>query len=60
VSEKQPHVTALAVIKVLEKLDYHLSRQSESHRIYKNNSGKRTTVPFHPGVILHPKVLKIY
>jgi predicted RNA binding protein YcfA (HicA-like mRNA interferase family) len=35
-----------------------LSRQSGSHKIYKNTEGKRVTVPFHAGKILHPKVLK--
>jgi hypothetical protein len=33
-------------------------RQSGSHKIYKNQHGKRTTVPYHSGVILHPKILK--
>jgi predicted RNA binding protein YcfA (HicA-like mRNA interferase family) len=35
-----------------------LSRQSGGHKIYKDNRGKRVTVPFHSGKILHPKVLK--
>ncbi|MFH0796154.1 MAG: type II toxin-antitoxin system HicA family toxin [Candidatus Omnitrophota bacterium] len=26
--------------------------------MYKNREGKRVTVPFHSGKILHPKVLK--
>jgi predicted RNA binding protein YcfA (HicA-like mRNA interferase family) len=26
--------------------------------IYKNAAGKRATVPFHAGKVLHPKVLK--
>ena len=26
--------------------------------IYKNASGKRVTIPFHAGKILHPKLLK--
>jgi predicted RNA binding protein YcfA (HicA-like mRNA interferase family) len=33
-------------------------RQSGSHKIYKNKQGKRLTIPFHAGKILHPKVLK--
>jgi predicted RNA binding protein YcfA (HicA-like mRNA interferase family) len=57
-SEKLPRLTATDIIKVLEKAGFSLSRQSGSHKIYKNNSGKRVTVPYHSGDILHPKVLK--
>lgn len=57
-SEKLPRVTAGEIIKVLEKSGFALSRQSGSHRIYKNEDGARATVPFHAGKILHPKVLK--
>ena len=46
------------LIKVLEKLDFKLARQSGSHKIYKNSEGIRVTVPFHSGKILHPKLLK--
>jgi predicted RNA binding protein YcfA (HicA-like mRNA interferase family) len=53
-----PRVTAAQVIRVLEKLGFGLVRQSGSHKIYKNAIGKRATVPFHAGKILHPKVLK--
>ncbi len=42
---------------MLEKLGFSLARQSGSHRIYRNAEGKRATVPFHSGKILHPKVL---
>jgi predicted RNA binding protein YcfA (HicA-like mRNA interferase family) len=54
---KLPRVTAAEVIKALEKADFFLSRQSGSHKIYKNSKGMRVTVPFHAGKILHPKVL---
>jgi predicted RNA binding protein YcfA (HicA-like mRNA interferase family) len=40
------------------RVGFVLSRQSGSHRIYKNKDGKRVTVPFHANKILHPKVLK--
>jgi predicted RNA binding protein YcfA (HicA-like mRNA interferase family) len=53
-----PRVTAVQVIRVLEKIGFGLARQSGSHRIYKNAMDKRVTVPFHAGKILHPKVLK--
>jgi predicted RNA binding protein YcfA (HicA-like mRNA interferase family) len=57
-SEKLPRLTASDIIRVLEKAGFFLSRQSGSHKIYKHNSGKRVTVPYHAGDILHPKVLK--
>ena len=46
------------MIAVLEKLGFILVRQSGSHKIYRNSKGKRVTVPYHSGKILHPKVLK--
>ena len=55
---KLARVTAMQIIKVLEKRDFKLSRQSGSHKIYKDNRGKRVTVPYHAGKILHPKLLK--
>jgi predicted RNA binding protein YcfA (HicA-like mRNA interferase family) len=57
-SEKLPRLTAAEIIKVLEKSDFALSRQSGSHKIYKDKAGNRATVPFHSSKILHPKVLK--
>ncbi len=45
-------------MRVLERIEFSLSRQSGSHKIYKNFQGKRVTVPYHPGKILHPKILK--
>jgi predicted RNA binding protein YcfA (HicA-like mRNA interferase family) len=58
VSEKLPRVTASEAIKVLERVGFSFSRQSGSHKIYKNKQGRRVTIPFHSGAILHPKVLK--
>jgi predicted RNA binding protein YcfA (HicA-like mRNA interferase family) len=57
-SEKLPRVAADEIIRALEKAGFFLSRQSGSHKIYKNKQGKRATVPYHSGNILHPKVLK--
>ena len=56
--EKLPRVPASKVIKVLERVGFVLARQSGSHKIYKNREGKRVTVPYHSGKILHPKVLR--
>jgi predicted RNA binding protein YcfA (HicA-like mRNA interferase family) len=53
-----PRLTARQIIAVLEKVGFSLARQSGSHMIFKNASGKRATVPFHSSKTLHPKVLK--
>jgi predicted RNA binding protein YcfA (HicA-like mRNA interferase family) len=55
---KLPRLTAVQIIKVLEKAGFNLTRQSGSHKIFRNSQGKRVTVPFHAGKILHPKLLK--
>jgi predicted RNA binding protein YcfA (HicA-like mRNA interferase family) len=55
---KLPRLTAREIVAVLEKSGFSLARQSGSHMIYRNVSGKRVTVPFHASKILHPKVLK--
>ncbi|MEM3658274.1 MAG: type II toxin-antitoxin system HicA family toxin [Candidatus Hadarchaeum sp.] len=56
--KKLPRVTADEAIKVLEYVGFTLARQSGSYKIYRNPEGKRVTVPYHAGRILHPKVLK--
>ncbi|MCL5997352.1 MAG: type II toxin-antitoxin system HicA family toxin [Chloroflexi bacterium] len=56
-ASRLPRVTAGEVIRVLERLDFTLSRSSGSHRIYKNKANRRVTVPYHAGKTLHPKVL---
>ena len=53
-----PRLTARQIITVLEKAGFSLARQSGSHMIYKNEAGKRVTVPFHGSKILHPKLLR--
>jgi predicted RNA binding protein YcfA (HicA-like mRNA interferase family) len=55
---KLPRITAAEVISAIERAGFSLARQSGSHKIYKNQAGKRVTVPFHSGKILHPKVLR--
>ncbi len=42
---KLPRLTAKQIIAVLEKVGFALTRQSGSHMIFKNASGKRATVP---------------
>jgi predicted RNA binding protein YcfA (HicA-like mRNA interferase family) len=51
-------MTAEEVIKVLERKGFWLVRQSGSHKIYKNEEGKRVTIPHHSGKTIHPKILK--
>jgi predicted RNA binding protein YcfA (HicA-like mRNA interferase family) len=43
---------------VLEKKGFLLARQSGSHKIYREATGKRVTVPFHAQKVLHPKLLR--
>jgi predicted RNA binding protein YcfA (HicA-like mRNA interferase family) len=57
-SQRLPRVTAAEVIKVIEQVGFSLARQSGSHKIYKDQEGRRVTIPYHAGKILHPKVLK--
>lgn len=57
-SGKLPRLTAAEAIKALEKIGFYLARASGGHRIYKNSEGKRVTVPFHSGKVLHPKIVK--
>ncbi len=57
-SPKLPRVTAREVIAVLSRRGFVLTRSSGSHQIYVDSSGRRVTVPFHAGKVLHPKVLQ--
>jgi len=57
-TEKLPRLTAAEAMKALEPAGFFCTRQSGSHKIYKNREGTRVTVPFHSGKILHPKVLR--
>jgi len=55
--ERLPRITAVEVIKVIKRAGFFLARQSGSHKIFKNEAGKRVTVPYHKGKIIHLKVL---
>ncbi|PIQ79874.1 MAG: type II toxin-antitoxin system HicA family toxin [Parcubacteria group bacterium CG_4_9_14_0_2_um_filter_41_8] len=57
-SPQLPRITASQIISALEQAGFSCARQSGSHKIYKNSLGRRVTVPYHAGRILHPKVLK--
>lgn len=57
--ERLPRITAVEVIKVLKRAGFFLVRQSGSHKIFKNKTGKRITVPYHnhSGKTIHLKIL---
>lgn len=61
---KSPHERKAApghaaeVIRVIERAGFFFVRQSGSHRIFKNRQGRRVTVPYHSGAVLHPKLLR--
>lgn len=54
-----PRLTASELAKIIEMAGYRLSRTRGSHMIYKNFEGRRITIPFHSGKILHPKIIKV-
>jgi len=54
---KLPRLTAQEAEKLLLKAGFNLIRSKGSHRIYMKGD-KRIIVPFHPGRMLHPKVIK--
>ncbi len=57
-SERLPRITAAQAIRAIERAGFFLSRQSGSHRIYKNAVGRRVTIPDHAGAVLHPKLFR--
>jgi predicted RNA binding protein YcfA (HicA-like mRNA interferase family) len=57
-SPRLPRVTAAQILRVLRQRGFEEIRASGSHRILRNAEGKRVTVPYHTGQILHPKLLQ--
>jgi len=55
--EKLPILTAKEADKILLDSGFTFLRQKGSHRIY-GKASKRMVIPFHPGKILHPKIVK--
>lgn len=55
---KLPRLTAREIITAIEKAGFVLVRQSGSHAIYKNEAGRRVTIPVHAAKVLHPKLLR--
>jgi predicted RNA binding protein YcfA (HicA-like mRNA interferase family) len=54
---KLPRLTPAEAESILLKAGFTWLRSKGSHRIYQKG-GRRIVVPFHSGVILHPKVVK--
>lgn len=54
---KAPRLTAPELEAILFKSGFEMIRTKGSHRIYLKD-GKKLVVPFHPGKILHPKIIK--
>lgn len=46
------------VVSILEKLGFMEIRQKGSHKQFKHNDGRFTTVPFHQGRDISPLLLK--
>lgn len=55
---KLPRLSAKEIIRILEKRGFSLVRQSGSHKIFRDTTGIRVTIPFHRSKILHPKIVK--
>jgi len=54
---KHPRWTAAEAEKALLDAGFALLRSKGSHRIYLKGT-RRVVVPFHSGVVLHPKIIK--
>ena len=57
-TDRLPRLTAREIIRILKRRGFVCSRSSGSHHIYKDQAGKRVTVPVHAKQTLHPKVLR--
>ena len=55
---KLPIIRAKELIQVLNRLGFFKFHQVGSHAQFKNNDGRRVTVPIHPGKEIGKKTLK--
>lgn len=55
---KQKRFTAKMLITLVEAQGFVFTRQSGSHKIFKNVQDVRVTVPVHDAKVLHPKIVK--
>ena len=56
-SPRLPRVTAEQILRILRRLGFEDVRSSGSHRILRNAEGKRITIPYHAGQVLHSTIL---
>lgn len=54
---KLPRLKPEDAEKLLLKAGFEMIRSKGSHRIYLKDN-KRIVIPFHPGKLLHPKIVK--
>jgi predicted RNA binding protein YcfA (HicA-like mRNA interferase family) len=47
-----------AVVRILENLDFIEVRQRGSHKQFRHEDGRGTTVPFHKGCDISPRLLR--
>lgn len=57
-SPRLPRVTAAQVLRVLRQRGCEEVRAGASHRILRRADGRRVTVPYHTGQVLHPQLLQ--
>ncbi|MBF0491869.1 MAG: type II toxin-antitoxin system HicA family toxin [Deltaproteobacteria bacterium] len=53
-----PVLKAKEVIRLLENLGFYEARQKGSHKQFRHEDGRATTVPIHPGRDLSPLLLR--
>lgn len=56
-NSRLPRLTAREMQRILERRGFRVVRQRGSHRILRDDLGRRVTLPVHPRKILHPKVI---
>ncbi|PIR46628.1 MAG: hypothetical protein COV07_03090 [Candidatus Vogelbacteria bacterium CG10_big_fil_rev_8_21_14_0_10_45_14] len=55
---KLPKYNARELISLAEKNGFVFTRQTGSHKIFRNAQGIRLTIPVHDSKIIHPKLIK--
>jgi predicted RNA binding protein YcfA (HicA-like mRNA interferase family) len=55
---KYPVLKPREVISILKSLDFHEVRQRGSHKQFRHNDGRATTIPFHKGRDISPILLR--
>ncbi len=54
---KLPKLTGKELAKIVEKFGFVYSHTTGSHMVYKNQDGRRTTIPYHSGEDIGPGLL---